>query len=170
MYLGNQLSEKNILKALKKYKVKYYKSRFIEKEIANFLAKGKIVAHFNGEMEFGPRALGNRSILCSADDPSINKSLNKKLKRTEFMPFAPVTTEKLASMCFEDWNKFDLCAPFMTRTFKCKKNFISENPAVVHVDGTARPQVINKSFNKIYYQVVEHYCKTTGNKSLINTS
>ena len=86
------------------------------------------------------------------------------------MPFAPVTTEKLASECFEDWNKFDLCAPFMTRTFKCKKNFINENPAIVHVDGTARPQVISKSFNKIYYQVVEHYCKTTGNKSLINTS
>ena len=121
-------------------------------------------------MEFGPRSLGNRSILYPATEPSVNNWLNHKLKRSEFMPFAPVTTEKLAGKCFEGWNKFDLCAPFMTRTFKCKKEFARENPAVVHVDGTARPQVIKSNFNKIYYEVVRHYCEKTGNKSLINTS
>ena len=72
-------------------------------------------------MEFGPRALGSRSILFHTKDKSVNDWLNVRLKRTEFMPFAPVTTEKLASECFEGWNKLDLCAPFMTKTFKCKK-------------------------------------------------
>ena len=169
---GPSYNDKEIKHYLNKFQKEIYFKKYknIKNEAVKKLIEEKVVGFFQGRMEFGPRALGSRSILFHTKDKSVNDWLNNRLKRTEFMPFAPVTTEKLASMCFEDWNKFDLCAPFMTRTFKCKKNFISENPAVVHVDGTARPQVINKSFNKIYYQVVEHYCKTTGNKSLINTS
>ena len=121
-------------------------------------------------MEFGPRALGSRSILFHTKDKSANDWLNKRLRRTEFMPFAPVTIDKLANKCFEGWKKNDVCTPFMTRTFLCKRNFIINNPAVVHVDKTARPQVVKKNFNKIYYQVIKKYCEQTGNNSLINTS
>jgi len=169
---GPSYNDREIMKSLNKFKRKIYFKKY--KNIANIvvdkLVEEKVVGFFQGRMEFGPRALGSRSILFHTKDKSVNDWLNTRLKRTEFMPFAPVTTEKLASSCFEEWNKFDLCSPFMTSTFKCKNNFINENPAVVHIDGTARPQVIKSSFNKIYYKVVNDYCRITGEKSLINTS
>ena len=169
---GPSYTDKQIKKSLEKYKKKILIKKFknIKNIVVEKLINEKVVGFFQGRMEFGPRALGSRSILFHTKDKSVNDWLNKRLRRTEFMPFAPVTTEKLAGKCFEGWNKFDLCAPFMTRTFKCKKEFARENPAVVHVDGTARPQVIKSNFNKIYYEVVRHYCEKTGNKSLINTS
>jgi len=169
---GPSYTNKQIKKSLEKYKKKILIKKFknIKNIVVEKLINEKVVGFFQGRMEFGPRALGSRSILFHTKDKSVNDWLNKRLRRTEFMPFAPVTTEKLAGKCFEGWNKFDLCAPFMTRTFKCKKEFARENPAVVHVDGTARPQVIKSNFNKIYYEVVRHYCEKTGNKSLINTS
>tara|TARA_Y100000590_G_scaffold102355_1_gene116287 strand:- start:454 stop:2154 length:1701 start_codon:yes stop_codon:yes gene_type:complete len=169
---GPSYNDKQIKKHLKKYKKKILIKKFknIKNIVVEKLINKKVVGFFQGRMEFGPRALGSRSILFHTKDKSVNDWLNKRLRRTEFMPFAPVTTEKLASKCFEGWNKFDLCAPFMTRTFKCKKEFSKENPAVVHIDGTARPQVIKRNFNKIYFEVVRLYCKKTGNKSLINTS
>ena len=169
MYLGNQFSEKNILKALKKYKVKYYKSRFIEKEIANFLAKGNVVAHFNGKIEFGPRALGNRSILCAADDPNINKSLNKKLKRTEFMPFAPIIMEKYVSK-YLNINKEKDLYKFMTITCRCKSKMIKEAPAAVHIDNTARPQVVRLKDNLRIHRILQEYNFITRIPILINTS
>ena len=100
-------------------------------------------------MEFGPRALGSRSILFHTKDKSANKWLNDRLKRTEFMPFAPVTLDKFASKCFKNFKKKDACSPYMTKTFNCKSDYIKKNPAVVHVDGTARPQVVKRKFNKL---------------------
>ena len=85
------------------------------------------------------------------------------------MPFAPVTPIELANKCYENWDKKNSCTPFMTQTFKCKK-ILFKHPAVVHIDDTARPQVIDSKINKIYYNVVNKYCKITGNKALINTS
>jgi len=169
---GPEYSDKLIKLQLNKFKkkIKFIKSKNIKNEVVNKLIDKKVVGFFQGRMEFGPRALGSRSILFHTKDKSANDWLNKRLRRTEFMPFAPVTIDKLANNCFDGWKKTDACTPFMTKTFKCKKNFIKNNPAVVHVDETARPQVVDKNFNKIYYQVVEQYCKKTGNYSLINTS
>ena len=171
-YLGPRYDDNFIEKKLKALRAEYKKISSIEISslVAKELANSKTVGWFQGRMEFGPRALGSRSILFHTKDKSVNDWLNKRLKRTEFMPFAPVTTEKLANKCFENWTASDSCSPFMTQTFNCKKDFIKENPAVVHIDGTARPQIIKKNFNKIYYQVVDYYCKKSGNKSLINTS
>jgi len=93
MYLGAEYDNDYIESCLKKYNLTYTFYDNIEKEIAKKLADKKIVARFNGRMEFGPRALGNRSILYEASDPSVNDWLNKRLDRTEFMPFAPANIE-----------------------------------------------------------------------------
>lgn len=169
---GPEFSSKEIYKSLKLFnkKISFYKSKNLKKDIFKLLTNNKVVGFFNGRMEFGPRALGSRSILFHTKDRSANKWLNDRLKRTEFMPFAPVTIEKLASSCFKNWKKTDYCSKFMTKTFDCTDDFIEKNPAVVHVDGTARPQVVNKEFNKKYYEVLEYYFNKSNNNSLINTS
>ena len=121
-------------------------------------------------MEYGPRALGNRSILANPKDSTINTWLNKRLHRTEFMPFAPVTPVEYAKKCFINWNKSHVASKFMTRTYRCTNNFIKKHPAVVHIDGTARPQVIFKNDNLNYYNIVKKYCELTGDMALVNTS
>ena len=96
MYLGPNFSENECKKAILKSKMNYSKSKKFYKEIAEYLDNGKIVGLFQGKMEFGPRALGNRSVLARTTDKNITKILNKRLSRTEFMPFAPITLEKFA--------------------------------------------------------------------------
>ena len=169
---GPMYTSREIHKVLKKFKNKidFYKSKNLSEDVYKLLIKNKVIGFFNGRMEFGPRALGSRSILFHTKDRSSNKWLNDRLRRTEFMPFAPVTLERLASKCFKNWNKDDYCSKFMTKTYDCTKDFIKNNPAVVHVDGTARPQVVNKEFNKIYYKVLDYYFKKSNNNALINTS
>ena len=120
-------------------------------------------------MEFGPRALGNRSILYEASDKRINKWLNKKLKRTEFMPFAPITKYENASEFYEQTNSL-FSSQFMTITSNCTKKMIDQAAAAVHVDLTARPQLVKKEINSDLYEILDEYEKITGNKNLINTS
>ena len=137
--------------------------------IAEELKKGKIIGLFQGKMEFGPRSLCNRSILVSAEDKKINNRLNKKLNRTEFMPFAPIILQTEAKKYFLSINSKKSCGDFMTSTFKCKKRCLKDFPAAVHVDQTARPQFINKD-NKIIYKILNYYYKLTGSPAIINTS
>ena len=168
MYLGNNFSEEQIKKEIKKFNLNFIKPKNIEKEIANFLAQKKVVAHFSKNMEFGPRALGNRSILCSAEDASINDTLNKRLKRTEFMPFAPILRKKDAPRYLKISNKVDY--KFMTFTLNCKQLMLKHAPAAVHVDKTARPQIISKIDNPRLHKIISEYEKITGVPILINTS
>jgi carbamoyltransferase len=121
-------------------------------------------------MEYGPRALGNRSILYQATDTTVNDWLNKRLKRTEFMPFAPVTLKKYASECYTGLKGAETPAKFMTITLNCTDVMKRNCPAVVHVDGTARPQIIDKDTNTSYYKLLNEYRKITGIPSMINTS
>ena len=121
IYLGGKFSNFEILKAIKKFKLNYLKGSQVKKIVAKKLYEGKIVALFNGKMEFGPRALGNRSILSRATDPSINKSLNKKLKRTEFMPFAPITLSQNFEEMYKDTKKNKKACEYMTVTLNCTK-------------------------------------------------
>mgnify|MGYP001380420112 FL=1 len=114
--------------------------------------------------------MGNRSILYKADDVSVNDWLNKKLKRTEFMPFAPVTIEEYAKKCFNGWKKEDRSADFMTMTYNCTKEFIKKCPASVHIDKTARPQIIRKKLNPKFHRILKNYFKKTGELAIINTS
>lgn len=139
-------------------------------EVINLLNNNCILGLVRGGMEFGPRALCNRSIICHAHDSNINKWLNNKLERTEFMPFAPVTTENLADLCFHRWKKEDIAAAYMTVTYDCKPILKEKCPAVVHRDNTARPQVISKERDPFMYELINKWWELTGQPCLVNTS
>ena len=170
MYLGPKFSNSFVLNQIKKYKLKYIKVSSPQKFIAKKLHEGFVVAIFQGRMEFGPRSLGNRSIFVSACDKSVNDWLNKKLKRTEFMPFAPITIKKYSNKMYLDLNKKKLASKFMTITTKCTKKAKKISPAAVHIDDTARPQIIAKKDNVKIFNVLNEYFKISNIPNLINTS
>lgn len=163
---------KSVFEKCKQNKVFDYEGR--EDELANHIAKAlaekKIVCMCRGRMEFGPRALCDRSILYECTDPSVNKWLNDQLSRTEFMPFAPVCQRKNAEKFFEDFERGKNAAKFMTMTFSCKNEFVEKYPAANHVDNTARPQVVNDAESPFMCKVLERYFELTGLEVLINTS
>jgi carbamoyltransferase len=142
----------------------------IGRAIAEEIAAKRVVAHFHGRMEFGPRALGNRSILYSAADPDVNRWLNDQLQRTEFMPFAPAVTAEHASDFFLDTAGAEHSAEFMTITFNCTERAQREIPAAVHVDGTARPQFVRRDRNPRFHAILDAYHQLTGTPVVINTS
>jgi len=170
VYLGAKYDNDFIEECLKKYNLKYTFYDNIEEEVAKKLADKKIVARFNGRMEFGPRALGNRSILYEASDPSVNDWLNKRLDRTEFMPFAPATLFEYRNECYKNIAGAEHPAEFMTITFDCTDYMIKTCPAAVHVDNTARPQLVKKDVNPSYYKIIDEYRKLTSIPTVINTS
>jgi len=131
---------------------------------------GKAGAVYSGRMEYGPRALGARSIIASPADNDINDNLNKRLDRSEFMPFAPYVLEEDAARVFEitDVNRY--AARFMTITCAVRPEWRNKIPAVVHVDGTARPQIVRDSDNPLFAAVLRRFRETTGLPVLINTS
>ena len=142
----------------------------IEEAIARLLADKQIVARFNGRIEYGPRALGNRSILYPAQDPGVNQWLNERLGRTEFMPFAPATLFADRAASYQNTAGAEFAAEFMTITFDCTDEMIRTCPAAVHVDGTARPQLVTERSNPSLYRVLMAYKRRTGISSIINTS
>lgn len=105
-----------------------------------------------------------------ATDPSVNDWLNVRLKRTEFMPFAPVTLAEHAYECYVDIAGAEYTAKFMTIATDCTPKMKKESPGVVHVDGTARPQLILEQDNPSYYKILKRYYELTGLSSVINTS
>ena len=171
-FFGPDYSNRNILNTLKKYKnkIKYQKLKDKVSTTIDLLQQEKVVGWFQGKMEYGPRALGNRSVLYHAKDPDVNNWLNKRLKRTEFMPFAPFTTNKLAPRCFKGWKPSHLASKYMTMCYDCTTEMKRNSPAVVHVDGTARPQVVWRKDNPDYYDIADGFYKKTGALSLVNTS
>lgn len=170
VYWGPEFSDAEIEGELKNNHLTYQKPEKMPETLAKLLAEGKVVGHFFGRMEFGPRALGNRSILAAAGDKKINQWLNDRLHRSEFMPFAPVTLTEQAGACFRDLAGSDMATPYMTITLDCTQTMKEQAPAVVHVDGTARPQIINRETNPRYYDILNSYFKLTGIPSLVNTS
>jgi len=170
VYFGTEYDSYFIKKELKRHGVAFQHIKNIEYHLAELLAKEKVIGRFNGRMEYGPRALGNRSILYQATDIAVNDWLNKNLKRTEFMPFAPVTLAEYAKKCYKNLKGAEYAAKFMTITFDCTQWMKESCPAVVHVDNTARPQLIDMSTNPSYYKILDEYRKITGIPSIINTS
>ena len=142
----------------------------LAKTVAELIHSGKVVARFDGRMEYGPRALGNRSIMYHAREPEVNQWLNHRLGRTEFMPFAPVTLYEDRENCYHNIKGAEHAAEFMTVTFDCTDQMKKDCPAAVHVDGTARPQLIRREVNQGYYDILKEYQKISGISSLINTS
>ena len=170
VYLGPEFSRDEVRKALEENQLKYTEPAELAADVARRIHAGQVIGRFAGRMEYGPRALGNRSILYHAQEADVNQWLNKRLGRTEFMPFAPVTLWEARERCYKHMAGAEYAAEFMTITFDCTP-FMRENcPAAVHVDGTARPQLIRREVNPGYYDILKEYEKLSGIPCLINTS
>ncbi|MBZ0252380.1 MAG: carbamoyltransferase, partial [Candidatus Methylomirabilis sp.] len=142
----------------------------IEEKVAAAIHAGKVVARFDGRMEYGPRALGNRSMLYHCGDRAVNDWLNKKLRRTEFMPFAPACAYEAKDRLFKGVAGAEHAAEFMTVTFDATDEMAERGPAAVHVDGTARPQLVREEANPSFHRIISEYEKLSGFPCVINTS
>ena len=170
VYLGSSYGDEEIQEAIAAFGFEASYQPNITDAVARLLAEGRVVARFTGRMEYGPRALGHRSILYQTTDPSINDWLNAHLLRTEFMPFAPATLREYADECFEGLDGARDAARYMTITFNCTEKMRAQSPGVVHVDGTARPQILEPETAPDFYKIATAYHSLTGIPSLINTS
>jgi carbamoyltransferase len=170
VYLGPEFTDLEIREALEAEGVAFTEPESFEAEVARLIADGRVVARFDGRMEFGPRALGNRSILYRPDEPEVNDWLNKRLRRTEFMPFAPAALAEDAHLYFENLDGAEDTARYMTITFECTDLMKESCPGVVHVDGTARPQIVHESDNPAYYRIIKEFKEITGLSCIVNTS
>ena len=127
----------------------------------------KVVGWFQGRMEWGPRALGNRSILCDPRRADMKAILNAKIKRREsFRPFAPSVLEEAVSEWFEE----DDAVPFMMQVFQIREEKRQLIPAVTHVDGSGRLQTVSQSTNPRYHRLIESFRDLTGIPMVLNTS
>ena len=171
MYLGTEFTEEDCLAALKRYpQLHVTKPDCIADVVARALAERKIVARCDGRMEFGPRPLGNRSILYHCGDKSVNDWLNQQLHRTEFMPFAPMALYEDYEEYFEIRKGRERPCEFMTLVVGCTDTMRRLCPAAVHIDGTARPQLVRREINPGMHEILSAYKHLTGISVLINTS
>ncbi len=168
-YTGPSYSNKDIEDSLKANGLVYQNVEDFKslcEMVSGELVSQKIVGWFQGRMEFGPRALGNRSILADARNPKMKELINSKVKfRESFRPFAPVALQEDASEIFE----IDGISPYMMSTYKVKSSS-DTYPAITHVDGTARIQTVNKVDNPALYTLLAIFKKETGAPLLLNTS
>jgi len=145
-----------------------------DEELADFIAESilqdKVVGTYFGNLEWGPRSLGNRSILANAFNPEITKLLNLRLNRNDFMPFAPMILEEDMETLFPRWSTDLIAAKFMTVTLDVNKGLSGSIPSVVHVDGTARPQIINAESPKVIRLALMRIKAERGLGVCINTS
>ena len=170
-YLGTGYGDEEIVAALSASDLKWHKSERVEEEVAEQVAAGKIVARFTGRMEYGPRALCHRSIFYKADDPAVNTWLNTRLKRTEFMPFAPVMLREDAPRFLLDYDDARaVAAEYMTITYRVTDECKAKAPAVVHVDGTARPQLVDARTDESANRTLMAYKRLRGFSVMVNTS
>jgi len=134
---------------------------------AELLAQGKILGWFQGRMEFGPRALGSRSILADPRDPEMNAKVNNAVKFREWWrPFAPSIKKEAADKYLESATD----SPFMILTAQVRPEKRSIIPSVTHVDGSARPQTVEKEINPLYWRLIDEFEKRTSVPVIMNTS
>ncbi|MDB5808676.1 MAG: Carbamoyltransferase [Betaproteobacteria bacterium] len=165
-YLGPGYSDDEIETFLKWSKLPYRRLANVAEETADLLAQDRVIGWFQGRMEFGPRALGARSILASPLDARMQARLNEIKDREDFRPVAPVVLEENAGEWFEGAG----VAPFMLFVFDVARGKEDRIPAVRHVDGTARVQTINREQHPLYYDLIAAFQRRTGVPVLINTS
>lgn len=166
-YVGPEFSNEEIQEFLDSMKIPYEKLEEDEliKKTAKLIADDNVVGWYQGRMEWGPRALGNRSILANPRNSEMKGILNEKIKHREsFRPFAPSILEEFTSEYFD----IDIPSPYMLLVAKVKKPDVI--PAVTHVDGTGRLQTVSKTVNPLYYSLISEFNKITGVPVLINTS
>lgn len=166
-YLGPEYSNEQILEFLKGSGRKYEYHEDICGLAAELLSNGKVIGWFHGRMEYGPRALGNRSILADPRNPDVKDHINKNVKHREmWRPLAPsILIEK-----FDRWVENPQESPFMLLNFQIKENKIDSIPSVVHVDGSSRIQTVDKRTNRVYHKLIGRFNKLTGVPVILNTS
>jgi carbamoyltransferase len=165
-YLGPSDSEADIEAYLESNKVRYtkYAREQVPDVVAGLLAEGKVIGLHQGRMEFGPRALGCRSIIGDARLPQMQSVMNQKIKfRESFRPFAPSVLREHVS----EWFELDADSPYMSLVAQVKR---LEIPAVTHVDHSARVQTVTRETNPLYWEIIEAFRKRTGCPVIVNTS
>jgi carbamoyltransferase len=165
-FLGPEYTDAEIEEFLRWSKLPYRRLGDVAGETADILAQDRVIGWFQGRMEFGPRALGARSILASPVSPGMQAKLNEIKDREDFRPVAPVVLEEEAANWFEGAR----VAPFMLFVFDVRPEKADKIPAVRHVDGTARVQTINRAQNPAYYDLIRAFRDRTGVPVLVNTS
>lgn len=167
LYWGPEYDDHQIQGVLEGRRLPYRQCADISRECAQLLAQGKIVGWFQGPMESGPRALGARSILFDPRLPENKDIINAKVKfREPFRPFCPSMTHECASdFLFETRDE-----RYMITAYRVKPEMASRIPAVVHVDGTCRPQFVHRADNPKYWEIIHHFGELTGTPVLLNTS
>jgi carbamoyltransferase len=166
-YLGPAASESEITRALDTYKIRNSRMSDPAQATAELLAGGKIVGWYQGRMEFGPRALGSRSILADPRDPEMNARVNNAVKFREWWrPFAPSMLAEAASEYLETTPD----SPFMIVTAQVRPEKRGIIPSVTHVDGSARPQTVEQDVNPLYYRLIQEFGRRTGVPVIMNTS
>jgi carbamoyltransferase len=168
VFLGPEYSNDEIREALDMAGVKYSEISDKAAYAAQKVSEDKIVGWYQGRMEFGPRALGNRSILANPMNPDMKDIVNKKIKfREQFRPFAPSVLEEDVPLYFEGKSKV---APYMTITYDVKEGGGKIIPSVTHVDNTSRIQTVNRTQNEKYYEFLQELKKISGHGITLNTS
>ena len=169
-YLGPEYSDNEIEKSLKNFNLKYEKidnKDKLAKIGAQLVHEGKIIGWFQGRTEIGPRAFGNRSILCRPYPEEMKKILNERVKHREgFRPFAP--SAKIER--YKEFFEIDIPSPYMLLVCNTRKEKLKELSAITHVDGTARLQTVSKEENELYWKLIDEYEKLSGIPVILNTS
>jgi carbamoyltransferase len=168
-YLGSSVNQQALQRLLKfgQQSNVFHFPQSIAEETAKLLAQGALVGWFQGRAEFGPRSLGNRSILADPRQVLMRDKINSRVKfREEFRPFAPSILDEYGDEYFEDYQQ----SPYMERTLKYKKAVYDKIPAVVHVDGTGRLQTVKEEWNPRFYQLIDAFRRITDIPVLLNTS
>jgi carbamoyltransferase len=165
-FLGPAYDEGGIEEFLRWSKLPYRRLADVPNEVAAILEQDRVIGWYQGRMEFGPRALGARSILASPIHAEMQAKLNEIKDREDFRPVAPVVLEEEADAWFVDAR----VSPFMLFVNDVRPEKADLIPAVRHVDGTARIQTINRSQNPIYYDLLKAFQARTGVPVLVNTS
>lgn len=167
MYLGPSFSELQIETVLRQSRLSWKKPDNLTDRIAELVQEGKVVAIFHGRMEFGPRALGNRSILADPRREDMKDKVNSIVKHREaFRPFAPSCLAEYA----EDYFHGCVRSEYMIKTYPVVKGREREIPAVTHVDGTSRVQTVSREMNSFYYGIIDCFRQRTGVPIVLNTS
>lgn len=170
VFLGQEFDLKEWDTAIFESGLDIRKEIFSYDRITNLLKEGNIIGCFFGRTEYGPRALGNRSIISQPTDPDTHQKLNKKLRRTEIMPFAPAVLKEYAHHIF-DCSKSKHSAEYMTLCYDVKAEWVSRIPAVVQeLDNSSRPQIVDIESNPNFHAILNSYFRNTGIPVLLNTS
>ena len=176
-YWGPGFSEEELQESVEKHRGDFERANCVIerrtdltalcREVAIMIARGEVIGWFQGRMEWGPRALGNRSIVCDPRRGDMKELLNRKIKRREsFRPFAPSILREFVN----DWFETDDDVPFMTQVYVIRAPKRSSVPAITHVDGTGRLQTVTREGNHRYYDLILAFRDLTGIPMVLNTS